>query len=331
MDKLRVSVIGAGGMGSGHCTTIMNHPRAELVLACDVDEKALEPLAVQGVETCSGWEAALDPDKVDATVVILPHHLYPEVVNEALGRNIHVLKEKPFARDLADARRMVAAAEQSQVVLMVAGQGKYSKGYQRAKQIADSGVLGNVFLSRGIITYRWGGAISNNWRWRGERELSGGTAVIDSGWHILDLLTWLRGMPETVYCTTGQGNAFAGDYDVDDRALLTLEYADGSIAGVVCCFICLPNARQVYLHGTEGSLDITDTCLRLHRGDQCDAEVIQFAAETNLLLPQFEHFLHLIDTKASPLEGALEAYNVQRIIEAAYQSAEAKAPVRLPE
>ena len=326
MDKLHVSVIGAGGMGAGHVNTILASPRAELVVACDVNEAALQPLAAQGARTCASWQDALDPSEVDAAVIILPHHLYPEVVNTALGRGIHVLKEKPFARDLADAELMLNAARNSSAILMVAGQGKYSTGYQRAKQIVDTGVLGNIFLSRAIITYRWGGAINNDWRWRGDRAKSGGTAVIDSGWHILDLLTWLRGMPETVYCSTGKGNALAGDYDVDDRALLTLEYADGSIAGVVCCFICLPNARQVYLHGTDASLDITDTCLRLHKGNTCDAEVIQFAPESNLLAPQFEHFLHLIDTKASPIAGAEEAYNIQRIIEAAYKSAETKRP-----
>jgi len=332
MDKLRVSLIGAGGMGAGHYSVIQSDPRAELVVACDTNAAVLEPIAATGVPTTTDWREALTVGEVDAAIIILPHNLYPEVVNTALGRGIHVLKEKPFARDLDDARLMVAAAQQSEAVLMVAGQGKYSLGYQRAKQVVDSGCLGNVFLSRAIITYRWGGAINNDWRWRGDRAQSGGTAIIDSGWHIIDLLTWLKGaLPETVYCTTGKGNAFPGEYDVDDRALLTLEYADGSIAGVVASFICLPNARQVFLHGTDASLDITDGCLKLHRGNETDAEVITFGAQPNLLQPQFEHFLHLIDTKASPVEGALEAYDVQRIIDAAYRSAESRVPEGLRE
>ncbi|MHB8996298.1 MAG: Gfo/Idh/MocA family protein [Armatimonadota bacterium] len=332
MDKLRVSIIGAGGMGAGHVSVITSHPRAELVIACDTNPAVLEPLAAAGVRTTSNWDEALDPALIDASVIILPHNLYPKVVNTALARGIHVLKEKPFARDLDDARLMVEAAEKSDAVLMVAGQGKYSLGYQRAKGIVDTGCLGNVFLSRAIITYRWGGAITNNWRWRGDREQSGGTAIIDSGWHILDLLTWLKGaLPETVYCTTGKGNAFPGEYNVDDRALLTLEYADGSIAGVVASFICLPNSRQVFLHGTDASLDITDSCLKLHRGNDCDAEVITFGAQANLLQPQFEHFLHLIDTNASSVAGAIEAYNVQRIVDAAYRSAESKVPEGLRE
>lgn len=329
MDKLRFSVIGAGGMGSGHVRTILDHPRAELALACDVNEAVLEPLAAQGVKTCMDWQEALPAGEVDAAVIILPHHLYPEVVNTALARGIHVLKEKPFARDLDDARVMRDAAEQSNAILMVAGQGKYSPGYQRAKQIVAAGTLGDVFLSRAVITYRWGGAINDNWRWRGTKALSGGVAIIDSGWHILDILTWLRGMPETVYCTTGQGNAFPGDYDVDDRAVLALDYNDGGIASVSISFICQPSARQVFLHGTEASLEVVDTCVRVHVGNETDSEVTNFAPMANGLAPQFEHLLHLIDTKASPVEGAREAYDVQRIIDAAYRSAESKRPERL--
>lgn len=326
MKPYRVSVIGAGGMGAGHVRTLLDHPRAELAVACDVSEEVLAPLAAQGLATTTDWQAALREGEVDATVIILPHHLYPEVVNTALARGIHVLKEKPFARDLDDARAMREAAEQSNAILMVAGQGKYSPGYQRAKQIVDSGALGEVFLSRAVITYRWGGAVNNNWRWRGVKALSGGVAVIDSGWHIIDLLTWLQGLPETVYCTTGKGNAFPGDYDVDDRAVLALDYADGSIASVSISFICQPSARQVFLHGTEASLEVVDTCVRVHRGNETDSEVTNFAPAGNTLLPQFEHFLHLIDTQASPVAGALEAYDIQRIIDAAYRSAESQRP-----
>ena len=136
-------------------------------MACDAEQAVLEPLAATGVRTTTAWDRALDPAAVDAAVITLPHHLYPDVVNAALGRGIHVLKEKPFARDLEDARTMLAAAEKSSATLMVAGQGKYSAGYQRAKQIAAGGVLGQVFLARGVITYRWGGAVHDNWRWRG--------------------------------------------------------------------------------------------------------------------------------------------------------------------
>jgi len=189
--------------------------------------------------------------------------------------------------------------------------------------------LGKVFLTRGVVTYRWGGAFEGNWRWRGVHGKSGGVAVIDSGWHILDLVHWFRGLPERVYCSLGRGNALEGAYDVDDRACLVLDYPDGELGNVVCCFICQPPLRQVILHGTEATLEATPGQVILHRGAEVSTEVTQFSAAEGGLGPQFEHFLGLIDQKADPTAGAQEAYGIQRIIDAAYRSAAKGQPVGL--
>jgi len=330
MSKLRFALVGAGGMGGGHLATLRANPRVDLKVICDASDAVLAGCKDAGAKLTTDFREALSTGGLDAAVISLPHHLYPEAVCLALSNGLHVLKEKPFARDLGDAEKMVAAAKAAGRIMMVAGQGKYHPGFQRAREIVDKGVLGNVFLTRGIITYRWGSAIAANWGWRGVRALSGGVAVIDSGWHILDILHWLRGLPETVYCTTGRGEALAGQtYDVDDRAVLALDYPDGGIASVVVSFIAQPGNRQVILHGTEATLDIRNEELRLHVGGEVDTEVTHFRPPADSLGPQFERFLGLIDAKADPVAGAEEAYQVQRIIDAAYRSAATKAPVTL--
>ena len=332
MKPFRFALIGAGGMGAGHLATLRNHPRVDLRVICDTNEAVLDACDNPGAVLTTDFREALAVKGLDAAVIILPHYLYPEAVCLALENGLHVLKEKPFAMNLADARRMVASAKSANRIMMVAGQGKYHPGFQRAREIVDGGILGNVFLARGIITYRWGGAIGANWSWRGVKKQSGGVAVIDSGWHILDILHWLRGLPETVYCTLGRGEALPGQkYDVDDRAVLALDYADGGIASVVISFIAAPGNRQVILHGTDATLDIKNDEVRLHVGNEEDTQVTRFRPPADSLGPQFESFLRLIDTKADPMAGADEAYQVQRIIDAAYRSAKAKKPVKLAE
>ncbi len=329
MDKLRFALVGAGGFGAGHLAVLSSHPRVSLQVVCDASPEVTKPLAGRGIETTDDFHVALSRDDLDAAVIALPHYLYPEAVCMALENGLHVLKEKPFARDLDDARAMLACARRAERVLMVAGQGKYSPGFQHAKPIVDSGALGSIFLTRGIITYHWGGAFANDWRWRGEKAKSGGVAVIDSGWHILDLVHWFRGLPERVYCSLGSRNALPGDYDVDDRACLVLDYPDGGVGNIICCFICQPSNRQVLLHGTEGTLDITNRKVVLHEGVAENSQVTTFAAEGSALEPQFEHFLGLIDSGAAPEVGALEAYDIQRTVDAAYRSAETGEPVTL--
>lgn len=325
MSKVRFGVIGAGGIGGHHLQVIADCDDAEVTLACDVSETVTDRLAGAGHAVTCDWRQVIASADVDAVVVALPHHLYPTVVPAALRAGKHVLQEKPFAHSLEGALETVAAARESGSVLMVCGQTKYRAGFQRARQIVEAGTLGRLFMIRGVITYRWAAAFENRWSWRGDRELSGGTAIIDSGWHILDLMNWFAGVPEYVYASTGRGNALPGDYDVDDRAVLTIEYPGGALGVATISFICLPGQRKVTLHGTGGSIEIEPTELRLHIGAEQDAEVITLKAESDALRPQMSHFLELIRTGASPVEGALEALDVQRVIDAAYRSAQSHA------
>jgi predicted dehydrogenase len=322
MSRLRFGIIGAGGIGGSHLRAISESEDAEVALACDVSEAVTDRLAGAGHAVTMDWRQVIASPDVDAVVVALPHHLYPEVVPAALRAGKHVLQEKPFAHSLEGAQTTVAAARQSGSVLMVCGQTKYQSGFQRARQIVDEGSLGKIFMARGVITYRWGAAFENRWSWRGDRTLSGGTAIIDSGWHILDLMNWFAGVPTHVYASTGEGRALPGDYDVDDRAVLTMDYPGGCVGVATISFICLPGEREVVLHGTEGTIEIRPTELRLHIGAETDSEIITLKTESDALRPQLEHFLELVDTGADPVEGALEALDVQRVIDAAYRSAE---------
>ncbi|MFO7947744.1 MAG: Gfo/Idh/MocA family oxidoreductase [Armatimonadota bacterium] len=325
---MRFGIIGVGGIGGRHLNTIERHPDTEATVVCDVDEEALEQYKPT-YDTTTRWEDVVGHDDVDAIVAALPHHLYPEVVGAALRAGIHVLKEKPFARNLDDARKMVNAASHSGAHLMVCGQSKYQPGFQRAYRILQSGVLGSVFMIRGVITYRWSKAFANNWGWRGNRELSGGVAIIDSGWHMLDIMTWYLGLPATVYATTGRGQALPGEYDVDDRAVLTMEYEKGAVGNAICSFICMPSERSVTVHGSEGSLEVTAEKTRLHLGNQTDAEVVTFQGPDDHLRPQLDNFLRMTGNDGERMSGVSQALQVQTVIEAAYRSAEIGRPVSI--
>ncbi len=327
-DRLRVIQIGCGGIGASHLDLLRGRDDVEVVGACDVNEALLAPLQAAGIPTYTDYREALSEEPADCAVVSLPHYLYPEVVNLALDRGLHVLKEKPFGRTLEDARSMVEAARRTGKVLMVAGQAKHYPAFKRAKALMDTGAIGKLLVCRATITYQWGAALADQWSWRGEHAKSGGVAVIDSGWHILDLVHWYCGVPSRVSCFLGQGRALPGDSDVDDRAVLTLEFDSGAVAAVACCFITQPSLRQVVLHGLEGALDVTSERLVRCAADGRQ-ETEPFSEGSHSLAPQLEAFLSAVRTGTTPASAYEEAYQVQRIIDAAYRSAEVGEAVRL--
>ena len=320
-ETLRFVQIGCGGIGASHLSLLRAYPGIDVVGACDTNDAVLAPIKDSGIRTYTDYREMLDDARADCAMVSLPHYLYPDVVTGCLRNGIHVLKEKPFARTLDDAREMLTAAEESGKFLMVCGQAKHYPAFRRTKELMEADAVGKLLVCRGIITYRWANAIDGTWSWRGDHAKSGGVAVIDSGWHILDLVHWYCGLPSRVSCFLGRGNALPGDYDVDDRAVLSLEFESGAVAAVTCCFITQPSTRQIVLHGLEGAIDVTSERLIGTYADGRE-DVEEFDEGSHTLEPQLESFVTAVRSGSMPTSGAAEAYQVQRIIDAAYRSAE---------
>ncbi|MFC1718746.1 Gfo/Idh/MocA family protein, partial [Candidatus Poribacteria bacterium] len=329
---IRIGFIGVGGIGGSHlriarnCADVM-----EPVAVCDVNVGIADRVAEEyGVDAHTDYKELCQRGDIDAVVMALPHHLYGEVACCALESGLHVFQEKPFASSLSDARQTMESAAKTGKRLMVAGQNKYASGFIKGKEMIDSGALGDVFLTRGAIIYRWGGAIDNQWSWRGQKELSGGVAVIDAGWHILDMAHWYRGLPSAVYASLGTMKGVPNsDYDVDDKAALILEYPDGGIGSIVSCYITTPAETRLTLHGVNGSLDVSGSDLSFILNGE-PKEVTLPEQSFDPMTAQLRHFVEIIasDTE-SPISGGQRAYEVMQIVDAAYRSAESGARVEL--
>jgi predicted dehydrogenase len=263
-------------------------------------------------------------------IIVLPHHLYPEAVEAAAEAGLHILKEKPFARDLADARRMAAVLQRTNRVYMTAAQNAFSPAQQQARTLVRQGAIGTIYLAEGTILYSWN-PDGQNWRWRGRRALSGGTAILDAGWHILESVSAMKGRPQRVYATTGSMSACpGGDYDTDDKGVLVLEYADGSIASIVTCHVALPRRFEVLLHGTRGNLEVQpDRLVQYDR--RITIQVSDLPAPADLRAAQLDHFLACVLHGEEPLCGLQRSLELQMIVEAAYRSASEGRPVALDE
>jgi predicted dehydrogenase len=306
-------------MGRWHVTALQKRDDVRLVAACDVNPAALESLPAE-VARYTDWRALVEECELDGASVILPHALYPEVVGALLRRGVHVLKEKPFARNLDDALAMSRLALSTGKQLVIAGQHKFRASFEVAQERLPD--LGPIFLTRANILYRIDSImLEGKWAWRGNRSISGGVAIVDSGWHILEALTLLRGLPSRVIASTGQMRISAGDYDVDEQAALILEYADGGMAVVLASFVTSPGEIRLVLYGKDGSLDVDlqNERVALYRGSV--REDLPLPAELDPGTRMYDQLVGSIAAGKTCPGGWREAIHVQRIVEAAYQSA----------
>jgi predicted dehydrogenase len=124
-EPLRVGVVGVGHLGRHHARILSALEGAQLTAVVDViPERATESAAASGARTLSNSRELLGD--VDAVTVAVPTELHLEIALPFLERGTSVLVEKPMARSLDEADRMIAAARASGAVLAVGHTERYN-------------------------------------------------------------------------------------------------------------------------------------------------------------------------------------------------------------
>jgi predicted dehydrogenase len=285
-------------------------------------------------------EELYDTAHPEAIVTCATNRKAPEIVAEAAGRGIHVMKEKPMASTLALAEQMLATAARHGVRLMVNWPTAWWTAWHHAKAMVDAGEIGAVWQVHHRIGH--GGPPAGflnadpvgrvGWGWLIDREENGGGAAVDFCSYGALLSRWIMGQPSGV---TGVGGRYVKDFfTVEDNGVMILYYATGhSIAEGTWSQPAMPVNVPTMIYGERGAIAITSpTELAIRRVGDDDAETI-----TAPELP--EHARNGIDAFTSallrdepflPLTSVELARDTQEIIEAGLRSMQTGQRVSLP-
>jgi predicted dehydrogenase len=150
------------------------------------------------------------------------------VAVDCLAAGVDVILEKPLAHSLADAERIIAAADQHPGSRIgVCFQNRYNATVAAVRSLLDSGDLGAVTGSAATVLWHRTPAYYQAKPWRGRREQSGGGVLINQAIHTLDLVQWLVGDVTTV---AGRAGTYSLNsvIDVEDTAHLVLGHEGGA-------------------------------------------------------------------------------------------------------
>ena len=150
---VRVGAIGAGWWATtNHFPALAGREDVDLVAVCrpDVDMLLEVQRAFGFRHATEDFRELLDLD-LDAVIVSTPHFCHYEHARAALDRSMHVLCEKPMTLDPAQAWDLVHAADAADVHLLVPYGWHYQPFIERAKQIVDSGILGEIDFVSGFM------------------------------------------------------------------------------------------------------------------------------------------------------------------------------------
>jgi predicted dehydrogenase len=249
-EELRVGLVGAGWIAAVHAHAYRDSPGVRIVGVGDAVPAKAERLAEQtGAVVVSGLDELLEMG-VDIVDVCTPpqHHAAATVAALEAGR--HVMCEKPLARTLDDARRIVSAAESAPGLLMVGHVSRYEPDHRGAREVAASGQLGSVRQVTHSTTTSLPGWSEAGWL--ADPEQSGGP-LVDQAVHSFDFAGWVVDSPAVrVHCMAADSGSGPMTY-----ALATVRYANDAIAQIEVSW-AHPAARGFKLSGeivgTEGRL-----------------------------------------------------------------------------
>ena len=270
--------------------------------------------AIAGV--AADYAALVRREDVDIVYNGLPPAGHAEWTIAALEAGKAVLCEKPFARNAADAARMVAAAERTGGLLLEAFHYRFHVVMHRALAIVASGALGRLTRGEGVFHV----AIPNTpgeLRWSAEQ---GGGGLMDLGCYPLHALrTLIGGEPEI----TGAEGRFVDGVDAEMSASLRFP---GGVEAQVACSMTAPRPSAVLtLTGDKGVMTIVNF-LAPQMGCRFTTTIGGVTTHEPVDGPttyeaQLEHLRAVLQDGAKPLTGGADAIGNMTAIDAIYQAA----------
>jgi UDP-N-acetylglucosamine 3-dehydrogenase len=359
MMRLKIGLVGLGRVAEVHLKGYRDVPQIEVVAGAEPRADRLAQIATQwGIRGYTNYEEMFKQEKLDIACILTPVPLHRPMTEKAAEYGIHVLCEKPMALSLADARAMINKCEKEGGKLHYGSSYRYLCAVKKAKEIIESGALGDLFLL--METFVGGGGLD---RWLGLSEHhypqdgpgGGGMGLIDHGIHLADVFRWLAGSEvESVF---GRGNISG---EAPGAEYLTMRFKNGAVGQLVYCDATYssdmpyegmfswgltyePNGAlsprprweaepgSIRVHGTKGALRIFHYANKLFffgEGRQEQVRVLDRPHPGNFGL-QMESFANSILRNEEPKVTGTDGLKALQIILATYESFESQRIVRI--
>lgn len=246
-----VGIVGCGLIGQKRAKALGHG--GQLMACADLDVKRAESLArTSGAKVFRDWRELVWSPLVDVVIVATLHDSLAEITRTAADAGKHVLVEKPAARNAAELEPVIEAAAKHGVKVHVGFNHRYHRSLRKAKELVDSGALGELMFVR--ARYGHGARIGYDKEWRADPALSGGGELIDQGPHLIDLTRWFLGEITEVQ---GFAHTYFWDMPVDDNGFMLLKTAKKQAAFLHASCTEWKNLFSMEIYGKLGKLDLS--------------------------------------------------------------------------
>ncbi len=336
-SPIKVGVVGSGFGATVHVPAFRAQGRFDVVALASPNRSEAIARERNIPRAFATTEQMLDGVELDVVAVASPPFDHVPSVLASLARGKHVLCEKPFALNVADAETMLAASERAGTVCAVAHEFRYTPSRLAMHELIANGHLGPLREIEYTVLYSFLRAHAERRRnWWFERARGGGLAGAILS-HLTDTVTWLAGRPPLRATglartanvrRTHEGQPF--ETDVDDGAFALVDYGDGLVGRITVDGTRAVESATLGVHGEtrtavasgpnmlECAMFVVDEDETSELGLKPDAHANLASAHPNLppFVALLDEFAKAIDGEPADLPTFAEALGTQRVLAA---------------
>ena len=319
-EPLRIGILGAAGITPLALIEPASTNRdVRLVAVAARNRSRAEEFALEhGIErVVESYEALINDPEIEAVYIPLPNSHHAHWTIKALDAGRHVLVEKPFASNLAEAEGVADVASRSNFVLMEAFHYRYHALVAKLEELLADGVIGEVTAADATFNI----SLADRTDIRYSYDLSGG-ATMDLGCYAIHLLRTLFGEPEVL-----SAEARTTDHPKVDEALSAkLEFPGGISSTISSSLLEDQEIQHARITGTRGSIEV-DGFVKPQEGNEirvsADGEttVHRVPAEPTSYAAQLAVFVSAVRDGAPVLTGPDDSLATMKVIDDMYVAA----------
>ena len=326
---MKVAIVGNGNICNlAHIYAWKSMRDVEIAATCDIIKERAEKVCkiANAKNYYTDMDELLSNDDIDVIDLCVPTYEHARLSIDALEAGKHVICEKPMARRLKEAKKMLKAAEKSGKDLYIAHPRRFDRRWREIKKNISSGRIGlPKYIRR--CERSWLPFPSNSWYW--DSEKSGGV-LLDVGVHCVDLVKWIfESEVKEVFAKGKMIRREAKENNTYDLVTVFLKLEEET------AFIDVSWAFPQAYAPFYSSLDIIGTDGRMEYSDKNTNPMIVvkdkielprysplLSTDLNAFRDEMKEFVHCIEKGEEPIVSKEEAYNILNITLAAEESIE---------
>ena len=329
-SKVRIALLGCGGMMGAHATRLKNHPDVDIVGLSDVSETLVQSFAERHLTgTPHRPQTFTDPGQMyaalspDAVLISTPHTQHFDQGMQALEAGCHVFMEKPMVTHLAHAYALADQVNKCGKIFVIGYNTPCSAEFIYLRELIRTKALGQLELVNGFLSQNW--LRGTMGLWRQEPALSGGGQAYDSGAHLFNSLCW------SVESDVEEVFAFVDNHGskVDINSVSSIRFANGLMANITVSGNSPGGGSFMTFIFDGGRVEIDGwgaSWINIWKGDQ-KVKYPPITAEMGAPSPD-HNFIDAILGRAEPRTSVTNGIIQSQLMDAVYESQRTGKPAR---